>query len=196
MPIRCAWVEEGNTLYERYHDEEWGVPVYDDNKLFEFLLLEGAQAGLSWQTVLKKRDGYRLAFANFSPTKVARFDSKDIANLLQNEGIIRNRLKVEAAVNNAKRFLAIQDEFGSFSNYQWRFVANHPLQNKWQSISQLPANSPVAEVFSKDLKKRGFKFVGPTIIYSHMQAVGMVNDHTTNCFRHKEIQSLSREKKV
>lgn len=180
---RCQWA--GNDpLYVEYHDTEWGVPVYDDKKLFEFLTLESAQAGLSWITILKKRENYRKAFAGFDPDAVAKYTSHDIEALMLNAGIVRNRLKVAAAVTNARRFLEIQQEFGSFSVYQWRFVNNTPLQNKWTTASQVPATSLEAEAFSKDLKKRGFKFVGPTIIYAHMQACGMVNDHTTDCFRY------------
>lgn len=190
MKQRCSWVPEGDELYIRYHDEEWGVPVYDDKKLFEFLILEGAQAGLSWRTILARREGYRDAFANFDPTRVAKFTPSDIERLMQNEAIIRNRLKIEAAVTNAQRFLEVQKEFGSFSNYQWEFVGGKPIQNHWADGSQVPAVTPEAEAFSKDLKKRGFKFVGPTIIYAHMQAVGMVNDHTLTCFRHKQLSPV------
>lgn len=190
MKQRCSWVPEGDELYIRYHDEEWGVPVYDDKKLFEFLILEGAQAGLSWRTILARREGYRDAFANFDPTRVAKFTPSDIERLMQNEAIIRNRLKIEAAVTNAQRFLEVQKEFGSFSNYQWEFVDGKPIQNHWADGSQVPAVTPEAEAFSKDLKKRGFKFVGPTIIYAHMQAVGMVNDHTLTCFRHKQLSPV------
>jgi DNA-3-methyladenine glycosylase I len=190
MIKRCAWVPEGNELYQKYHDEEWGVPVYDDKKLFEFLILEGAQAGLSWLTVLRKRDNYRKAFAGFDPEKVAKFTELYIKKLLDNEGIIRNRLKINATVINAQKFLDVQKEFGSFSKYQWQFVGDKPKQNKWASIKDLPALSVEAEAMSKDLKKRGFKFIGPTIIYSHMQATGMVNDHTTDCFRYDEVKNL------
>lgn len=187
MKKRCAWVPEGNELYETYHDNEWGVPVYDDKTLFEFLILEGAQAGLSWLTILKRREGYRRAFANFNAQKVAQFNQKEIEKLLKFEGIIRNRLKVEAAVNNAKKFIEVQKEFGSFSKYQWQFIGGKPKVNGWSDDSNIPAVTKEAEQFSKDLKKRGFKFVGPTIIYAHMQATGMVNDHTTDCFRLSEI---------
>ncbi len=182
---RCAWVAKDNALYEKYHDTEWGMPVYDDKIMFEFLVLESAQAGLSWLTVLKKRENYRKAFANFNPKKVAKFGRKEIKNLLKNEGIIRNKLKIEATINNAKQFLLIQKEFGTFSKYIWSFVGNKPIQNKWKSIKDLPSQTPESEALSKDLKKRGFKFLGPTICYAHMQAVGMVNDHTTDCFRYK-----------
>jgi DNA-3-methyladenine glycosylase I len=182
-PCRCHWVDLTKPDYVAYHDTEWGVPVYDDNKLFEFLTLEAAQAGLSWYTVLKKRDSYRAAFANFDPVKVAAFDDTKAAELLQNPGIIRNRLKVAAAINNAARFLEVQAEFGSFSNYQWRFVNGQPQLNSIASPADYRATSPESDAMSKDLKKRGFKFVGSTIIYAHMQACGMVNDHHNNCFR-------------
>jgi DNA-3-methyladenine glycosylase I len=186
---RCEWA--GNDeLYIHYHDTEWGVPVYDDRKLFEFLLLEGAQAGLSWITILKRREGYRRAFADFDPEKVARFTRKRMDKLMGDSGIIRNRLKIQSAVNNAKAFLQVQEEFGSFSEYQWRFVDGTPLQNTFHSMADLPAQTVISEAFSKDLKQRGFSFVGPTIVYAHMQAVGMVNDHVTSCFRHKEVCQL------
>lgn len=168
-----------------YHDEEWGVPVHDDRKQFEFLTLESAQAGLSWQTVLRKRENYRRAFADFDPEKVARFSDKRIEKLLQDPGIIRNRLKVTAAVTNARQFLAVQDEFGTFDDYIWGFVNGKTIQNRVQSMKEMPATSPESDALSKDLKQRGFKFVGSTIIYAHMQAVGMVNDHLVTCFRHK-----------
>ena len=184
---RCDWVPVDNELYERYHDTEWGVPVYNDKSLFEFLILEGAQAGLSWLTILKRRDGYTQAFADFDANKVARFTPANVTRLTQDESIIRNRLKIESAVLNAQRFLEVQKEYGSFSNYQWQFVGGTPKLNQWGEGSQVPAVTTEAEVFSKDLKKRGFRFVGPTIIYAHMQATGMVNDHTTNCFRYKEL---------
>lgn len=182
---RCGWVQEGNALYEEYHDTEWGVPVHDDRKHFEFLILEGAQAGLSWLTILKRRDGYRRAFANFDPSKVAKFDEKKIESLIKCEEIIRNRLKITSAVNNARLFLEIQKEFGSFDRYIWQFVGGKPIRNKWSSIQEIPAESPESKALSKDLKKRGFKFVGSTIMYAHMQATGLVNDHTVDCFRHK-----------
>jgi DNA-3-methyladenine glycosylase I len=186
MKKRCVWCGT-DPIYVKYHDTEWGVPVYDDKKLFEFLILEGAQAGLSWITILKRREGYRRAFANFDAKKVAKFDKKKIKQLLKDPGIIRNRLKVEAAVNNAKLFLEVQKEFGSFSKYQWQFVGGKPLMNKIRSHGELKPTSPESDAFSKDLKKRGFKFVGSTIIYAHMQAVGMVNDHVTNCFRYSKL---------
>ena len=183
---RCTWCGT-DPLYVKYHDEEWGVPVYDDQKLFEFLTLEGAQAGLSWITILKRREGYRKAFAHFDAEKVARFDKKKIEKLLTDPGIIRNRLKVEAAVKNAQAFLKVQDEFGSFSNYQWCFVNGEPIKNKRKSLKQIPALTQESEEFSNDLRARGFGFVGPTIIYAHMQAAGMVNDHVTDCFRYKQL---------
>ncbi len=185
--VRCSWVKPGDTLYETYHDTEWGVPVYDDAKIFEFLVLESAQAGLSWLTVLKKRENYRQAFAGFDPVKVARFSSHDEQRLLGNAGIIRNRLKIKAAVNNAKHFLSIQKEFGSFSIYIWGFVGGRPIRNHWKTTAELPVKTKEAENLSVDLKRRGFKFLGPTVIYAHMQATGMVNDHCVDCFRYKEL---------
>lgn len=182
-PKRCAWVPQNNELYQNYHDTEWGVPVYDDNKHFEFLILEGAQAGLSWETVLKKREGYRKAFKNFVPQKVAKMSDQELENLLQNPDIIRNRLKVFSARKNAIAFLNIQKEFGSFSNYIWAFVDNKPVVGGWDNISQIPVKTDISDKISKDLKKRGMSFVGSTIIYSHMQAVGLVNDHTKDCFK-------------
>ena len=179
---RCGW-SMSDPIYIKYHDEEWGVPIYDDQKLFEFLILEGAQAGLSWLTILKRRDGYKKAFANFAAEKVARYDKRKIASLLKDPGIIRNKLKVESAVSNAKAFLKIQKEFGSFSKYQWRFVDGKPIINIRKTLKAIPPTSKVSDAFSKDLKARGFKFVGSTIIYAHMQAVGMVNDHLKSCFR-------------
>ncbi len=184
---RCSWPTAGDKLYEDYHDLEWGVPIYDDRKIFEFLVLESAQAGLSWRTVLYKRENYRKAFAGFDPVKVAQFTPKDVEKLMQNAGIIRNRMKIEAAVNNAKRFLEVKKEFGTFSKYIWEFVGGKPIQNKWKTIKDLPAVTPEAETLAKDLKKRGFKFLGPTVIYAHMQATGMVNDHSVDCFRYKEV---------
>jgi DNA-3-methyladenine glycosylase I len=184
---RCPWPGD-NALMIAYHDTQWGAPTHDDKKHFEFLILEAAQAGLSWRTVLNKREGYRRAFAGFDPKKVAKFDAKKIEQLLQNPAIIRNRLKVESGVNNAKRFLEVQKEFGSFSAYCWGFVGGKPKVNKWKKLGQIPATSADSDAFSKDLKKRGFKFVGSTVIYSHMQATGMVNDHLTTCFRHRACQ--------
>ncbi len=171
-----------------YHDKEWGVPVHDDQKHFEFLILEGAQAGLSWDTILKRREGYRKAFAGFDPNKVAKFGPKDVERLLADPGIIRNRLKVASTIANAKAFLEVQKEFGSFDKYIWQFVGGKPKQNKWKTMRNLPAKTKESEALSKDLIKRGFRFVGPTIIYAHMQACGMVNDHMVSCFRWKEVQ--------
>jgi len=185
---RCHWVDLTKSDYVHYHDTEWGVPVYDDNKLFEYLTLEAAQAGLSWYTVLKKRDNYRAAFANFDPVKVAAFTEDTVETLMQNPGIIRNRLKILAAVNNARCFLQVQADFGSFSNYQWRFVDGKPQINIINSPADYRATSPESDAMSKDLKKRGFKFVGSTIIYAHMQACGMVNDHHQQCFRQQQVQ--------
>jgi DNA-3-methyladenine glycosylase I len=186
---RCPWPGD-DPLMMAYHDAEWGVPVHDDRKQFEFLTLEAAQAGLSWRTVLHKREGYRQAFAGFDPEKVARFTPAKIEKLLLNPGIIRNRLKVQAAVNNARLFLKVQEEFGSFDAYIWRFVNGKPIVNHWKSLKQLPATSKESDALSKDLKQRGFKFVGSTVIYAHMQAAGMVNDHLVDCFRRAEIAAL------
>jgi|SRR5215469_10702775 len=185
---RCAWVRLDNPLMLAYHDREWGVPVHDDRKHFEFLILEGAQAGLSWSTILNKREGYRHAFADFDPVKVARFTTQRIEKLILDPGIIRNRLKIESSVRNARAFLKLQDEFGSFDAYCWRFVNGQPKLNKWKSTQHVPATSPESDAFSKDLKHRGFNFVGSTVIYAHMQAVGMVNDHLTDCFRYREVR--------
>jgi len=189
---RCAWAEGGNELYIQYHDREWGVPVHEDRKQFEFLILEGAQAGLSWSTVLNKREGYRKAFANFDPVKVARFSEKKIETLIQNPSIIRNRLKITSAVSNARAFLAIQKEYGSFDTYIWAFVGGKPLQNRWKAMAEVPATSPESEALSKDLKQRGLKFVGSTILYAHLQAAGLVNDHLVSCFRYRECAALAR----
>ena len=186
MLRRCEWCE-GDPLYIDYHDREWGVPVHKDRKLFEFLVLEGAQAGLSWLTILKRREAYRKAFADFDAEKVARFTRKRIERLLTNPGIIRNRLKVEAAVSNARAFLEIQEEFGSFDRYSWQFVDGKRIVNRWNRLKDLPATSKVSDSFSRDLKQRGFKFVGSTIVYAHMQAVGMINDHLVSCFRYKQV---------
>ena len=183
---RCAWAGD-DALYRQYHDTEWGVPLHDDRRLFEFLILEGAQAGLSWITILRKRENYRAAFDNFDPVHIARYDAGKIASLLQNPGIVRNRLKVAAAVINAQKFLDVQEEFGSFDAFIWRFVDGAPKQNKWRSLADIPASTPESDALSKELKQRGFKFVGSTICYAHMQATGMVNDHTVDCFRHAEI---------
>jgi len=189
---RCAWAESGNELYLQYHDREWGVPVHEDRKQFEFLILEGAQAGLSWSTVLNKREGYRKAFANFDPVKVARFSEKKIETLIQNPSIIRNRLKITSAVSNARAFLAIQKEYGSFDTYIWAFVGGKPLQNRWKAMAEVPATSPESDALSKDLKQRGLKFVGSTIMYAHLQAAGLVNDHLLSCFRYRECAALAR----
>lgn len=187
MP-RCAWVNNANPLMLDYHDREWGVPVHDDRKHFEFLILEGAQAGLSWSTILNRRENYRRAFASFDPEKVARFTPARIEKLLLDPGIIRNRLKIESAVRNARAFLKLQEDFGTFDTYCWRFVDGKPKLNRWTSAHQVPATSPESDAFSKDLKQRGFNFVGSTILYAHMQAVGMVNDHLTTCFRYPKLR--------
>jgi DNA-3-methyladenine glycosylase I len=185
---RCGWSYAGMSReYFHYHDTEWGVPVRDDRRLFEFLILEGAQAGLSWSTILRKRAGYREAFVGFDPVKVARFDSRKVERLLQFEGIVRNRLKVGSAILNARCFLAVQREFGSFADYSWGFVGGRPLVNRWTDMTQVPARTAESDAFSKDLQRRGFKFVGSTIMYAYMQATGMVNDHVVGCFRHEEV---------
>ena len=186
---RCGW-GLGDPLYVAYHDREWGVPVHDDRLIFEFLVLEGAQAGLSWLTILKKRGAYRRAFAGFHPEKVARFDARQKAALLDNAGIVRNRMKIESTVGNARVFLKVQEEFGSFDAYAWRFVGGRPIQNAWRTLSEMPAETAESKAMSKDLKQRGFRFVGPTIVYSHMQATGMVNDHLVGCFRHRQVARL------
>ena len=183
---RCGWAGS-DPLLIRYHDEEWGVPVHDDRRLFEFLVLEGAQAGLSWITILRKRDAYRAAFDGFDPERVARYDARRVAKLRSNPGIVRNRLKVASAVTNARAFLAVQDEFGSFAHYMWDFVDGRPKQNAWRRLKQIPARTPESDRLSKDLVRRGFRFVGSTICYAHMQAVGMVNDHVVDCFRFREL---------
>lgn len=207
MKKRCGWADLNSNnpdttsnssssnpkrgeKYILYHDKEWGVPVYDDQVLFEFLVLEGAQAGLSWSTILNKREDYRQAFDNFEVDRVSRFSKRKIELLLGNPKIVRNRLKIESAVKNAKAFMKVQDEFGSFSGYQWQFVNGAPIQNRWKNLKEVPTQTKESIAFSNDLKKRGFSFVGPTIIYAHMQAVGMVNDHTTDCFRYKEVKRL------
>jgi DNA-3-methyladenine glycosylase I len=187
---RCDWGPRGGELMVAYHDTEWGVPVHDDRKQFEFLTLESAQAGLSWLVVLRKREAYRRAFADFDPEKVARFSDKRIEKLVADPGIIRNRQKIAAAVTNARQFLAVRDEFGSFDKYIWRFVDDRPIQNRLRSMKDAPATSKESDALSKDLKQRGFKFVGSTIMYAHMQAVGMVNDHLVTCFRHKACARL------
>ena len=187
MKQRCEWVGENQLLMD-YHDNEWGVPLHDDQTLFEFLILEGVQAGLSWLTILKKRKNYRLAFAGFDPVAVAKYDGKKIEELLQNRGIVRNRLKIRATITNARSFLETQKEFGSFDKYIWQFVGNKPIRNRWKRLNEIPSKSAESELMSRDLKKRGFKFVGPTICYALMQAIGMVNDHTIHCFRYKELK--------
>jgi DNA-3-methyladenine glycosylase I len=183
---RCAWAGS-DPLYVRYHDEEWGVPVHDDRKLFEFLILEGAQAGLSWITILKRREGYRRAFDGFDAAKIALYGEEDVARLLADEGIIRNRAKMRSAIQNAQAFLKVQAEFGSFDKYIWDFVDGKPLDNRIKSLDDIPARTELSDLVSKDLKKRGFSFVGSTIVYAHMQATGMVNDHLTSCFRHAQV---------
>jgi len=189
---RCAWAQGNDPPYQAYHDLEWGVPLHDDRKIFEYLILEGFQAGLSWSIVLHKRDNFRMVFDGFDAEKIASYDDSKIAALLADAGIIRNRLKINAAVNNARAFLAVQDEFGSFDTYIWQFVGGMPLQNSWETMAQIPARSAESDRLSKDLIQRGFKFVGSTICYAHMQATGMVNDHTVDCFRYKEVAALSQ----
>jgi len=186
---RCKWSEK-DPLYIQYHDTEWGVPLHDEQQLFEFLMLETFQAGLSWITILRKRENFRKAFDNFDYKKIAQYKERKIQALLQDKGIIRNKLKVRAAVSNAQAFLKVQKEFGSFDNYVWAFVNGKPTQNKWRSVKELPGKTELSDQLSKELKKRGFKFVGSTIVYAYMQATGMVNDHTMNCFRHKEVRKL------
>jgi DNA-3-methyladenine glycosylase I len=186
MKNRCDWCT-GDPLYIRYHDEEWGVPVYDDRLIFEFLILEGAQAGLSWFTILKKRENYRLAFDYFDPQQVAQYDENMIGQLLLNSGLVRNRRKIEATVSNARAFLEVQREFGSFAEYIWQFVGGKPVINAWRRMAEIPAQTDQSVSMSKDLRRRGFKFVGPTICYAHMQATGMVNDHVVDCFRYAEL---------
>jgi DNA-3-methyladenine glycosylase I len=183
---RCSWCGD-NLLYVKYHDEEWGVPVYDDAKLFEFLILETFQAGLSWITVLRKRENFRKAFDNFDYHKIAKYSKNKLEELMQNTGIIRNKLKIKATITNAFAFMEVQKEFGSFSNYIWKFTDGKPIVNTWKTLSEIPANTTLSDTISKDLKKRGFKFVGSTVIYSHMQATGMVNDHVVDCFRYKNV---------
>jgi DNA-3-methyladenine glycosylase I len=184
---RCAWAG-GDALYQRYHDTEWGVPLHDDQRLFEFLILEGAQAGLSWITILRKRDNYRAAFDDFDASRIAAYGSNKIESLLQDPGIVRNRLKIQSAIINAQKFLDVQDEFGSFDQFIWQFVDGRPIQNERRSMADIPSSTPESDAMSRELKRRGFKFVGSTICYAHMQATGMVNDHTTDCFRHEELQ--------
>ncbi len=184
--VRCGWCGT-DPLYVAYHDQEWGVPVHEDRVLFEFLLLEGAQAGLSWLTILRKRESYRRAFAGFDPEKVARFDRRKVERLLRDPGIVRNRLKVESAIRNARAFLEVQEEFGTFDAYQWRFVGGRPRRNRFRTLAEIPPRTAESDAMSRDLKERGFSFVGSTIVQAHMQAVGMVNDHLTSCFRYREI---------
>ncbi len=188
---RCAWAGT-DPLFVAYHDEEWGVPLHDDRVLFEFLVLEGAQAGLSWSTILRKRVAYRRAFDRFDPQKVARYNKRKVSALLADAGIVRNRAKIESAIKNAKAFLEVQEEFDSFDAYQWRFVDGRPIQNRWRAMREIPAHTVQSDAMSKDLKSRGFTFVGSTIIYAHMQAVGMVNDHVIDCFRRREVAKLGR----
>jgi DNA-3-methyladenine glycosylase I len=192
---RCAWVTEGDALMEKYHDTEWGVPVYSDRKIFEFLVLESAQAGLSWRTILARRGGYKKAFLNFDPKKVSQMTKRDVNRLMKDTSIIRNRLKIESTIQNAKLFLEVQKEHGSFSKYMWQFVGYEPIQQRRKTIKEVPATSDESALFAKELKKRGFKFLGSTILYAHMQAVGMINDHTTDCFRYKKVRALAKTKK-
>ena len=182
---RCGWAR--NDLAAAYHDAEWGVPLHEERRLFEFVVLEGMQAGLSWDTILRKRPAFRAAFADFDPERVARFGARDVTRLMSDAGIIRNRQKIEAAIANARAFLAVQEEFGGFARYAWAFVDGRPLVNRWRALREVPATSPVSDAWSKDLRGRGFKFVGSTIIYAHMQATGMVNDHLVGCFRHRAV---------
>jgi DNA-3-methyladenine glycosylase I len=189
---RCTWPLKGNALYLKYHDEEWGVPVWDDQTQFEFLVLEGAQAGLSWSTILNKREGYRAAFADFDAEKIARFGKREVAKLMNDAGIVRNKLKIDGAITNARLYLEFRDKHGSFAEHLWSFVDGKPIQNRFKETKQVPATSAQSDAISKDLKKRGFKFVGSTIIYAHMQATGMVNDHLVGCFRWKECKALVR----
>ena len=189
--VRCGWAQ--SPIYEAYHDTEWGVPLHDDRLLFEFLILEGAQAGLSWLTILRKRDAYRKAFRGFDPQTVARFGAREVARLMADAGIVRNRLKIASAIANAQAFLRVQEEFGSFDAYIWRFVDGKPRQNDWKTMKDVPAVTKESDAMSKDLKHRGFKFVGSTICYAHMQATGMVNDHIIPCFRHQQVRRLQKQ---
>jgi DNA-3-methyladenine glycosylase I len=191
--IRCPWVTVNDLLYQTYHDKEWGVPLYDDKKLYEFLVLEAFQAGLSWRTVLYKRNNFKKAFANFNVNKVAKFGDSHIALLMRNEGIIRNKAKIKAAIINAQKFIEVKKEFGSFTTYMWRFVQNTPMCGRIKKASDYQLYSKEALIFTEDLKKRGFKFLGPTVVYAHMQAVGMVNDHMVDCFRFDEIKKLTNK---
>ena len=190
---RCSWACNVGELYEQYHDEEWGVPCYDETKLFEFLTLEGAQAGLSWTTILNKREGYRAAFDNFDYKRIARYTPKRIEKLIQNPNIIRNKLKINSTISNAQYFLEVQAEYGCFADYLWQFVDGKPIQNKWKTMQQVPATNKESDAMSKDMKKRGFKFVGSTICYAYMQAMGLVNDHTINCFRHSQVNKKTKQ---
>jgi DNA-3-methyladenine glycosylase I len=190
QPKRCSWVNVDDTLMREYHDREWGVPTHDDRTHFEFLILEAAQAGLSWSIVLKKRDGYRRAFSQFDPAKVARYSAARIDKLTTDPRIVRNRIKIAGAVKNAGAFLAVQKEFGSFDTYCWQFVNGRPRHNRWKSLRQIPATTAESDAFSSDLKRRGFSFVGSTVIYAHMQAVGMVNDHFVDCYRYRDVRRL------
>ena len=190
---RCTWCGS-DPQYIAYHDEDWGVPVYDDRLLFEMLILEGAQAGLSWLTILKKRDNYRKAFHDFDADRIAHYDQQEIDRLMQDAGIVRNRLKIEAAVKNARGFLQVREEFSSFSDYLWRYVDGKQIVNEWKNLSDIPAHTKISNQLSKDLKKRGFNFIGPTICYAFMQSIGMVNDHTTDCFRYREINQLTSKR--
>ena len=190
---RCEWAN-GSELEQSYHDNEWGVAVHDDRSLFEFLVLEGAQAGLSWSTILRKREGYRKAFENFDAQKISRYSEDDIARLLINSEIIRNKLKINATITNARAFLQVQEQFGSFDHYIWQFVHGRPIQNSWERMIDIPSSTPESEAMSKDLQKRGFKFVGATICYAFMQAVGMVNDHVVDCFRYEELKNGDKHK--
>ncbi len=194
MKCRCEW-SGNNLLYIAYHDEEWGVPAHDDRHLFEMLLLEGAQAGLSWLTILKKRENYRKAFHSFDPEKVAAYSERDVQRLLSDSGIVRNRLKIEAAIKNARGIRKIQEEYGTLAVFLWRYVDGTPRQNNWKSMAELPTRTPQSDAMSKDLKRRGFNFVGPTICYSFMQAIGMVNDHVVDCFRHAEVKQMAQQSK-
>lgn len=187
---RCAWTGNDPLMIE-YHDREWGVPLHDDRKLFEFLILEGMQAGLSWSIILRKRENFRKAFHDFDPARVARYTGRDVTRLLADAGIIRNRLKIEAAINNARRFLEVQQEFGSFDRYMWQFVDGRPIRNRFKALGELPAKTAVSDALSRDLLRRGFKFAGSTIVYAHMQATGMVNDHLTSCFRYREVSAVA-----
>lgn len=191
-PKRCPWCLSGNELYVRYHDTEWGVPVHDDQTQFEFLILEGAQAGLSWSTILNKREGYREAFAGFDAERIARFGKREVARLMQNPGIVRNRLKIESTISNARQYLELRGKEGDFSRYLWSFVGGKPIQHRLKAPGDTPVTTPESDALSKDLKKRGFRFVGSTIIYAHMQATGMVNDHLVSCFRHKACVALAK----